>query len=157
MIFGNIHLFPIFMELTLHRQKTPFSYFNVSGTQTSTKSLGNLRASIFGRKKTCGRKKRTNGGPRNKRGWPTRPGTVAAWGPPVWPSWLRCRRSSLHRHSFDLKTPIKKVLRRSLEGAPQKHRNTETEIRSCRLEGENSGGALPAWSPPSPSTSPPSP
>ena len=29
MIFGNIHLFPIFMELTLHRQKTPFSYFNV--------------------------------------------------------------------------------------------------------------------------------
>ena len=145
------------MELTLHRQKTPFSYFNVSGTQTSTKSPGNLRASIFVRKKTCGRRKQTSGGPRPKRGWPTRPGTVAAWGPPVWPSWLRCRRSSLHGHSLDLKTPIKKVPRRSLEGAPQKHRNTETEIRSYRLEGENSGGALPAWSPPSPSTSPPSP
>ena len=145
------------MELTLHRQKTPFSYFNVSGTQTSTKSLGNLRASIFGRKKTCGRRKRTNGGPRTKRGWPTRPGTVAAWGPLVWPSWLRCRRSFLHRLRFDLKPPIKIVPRRSLEGAPQKHRNTETETWSCRLEGDNSGGTLPAWSPSSPSTSPPSP
>ena len=35
--------------------------------------------------------------------------------------------------------------------------NTETETWSCRLEGENSGGALPAWSPSSPTTSPPSP
>ena len=129
MIFGNIHLFPIFMELTLHRQKTPFSYFNVSGTQTSTKSPGNLRASIFGRKKTCGRRKRTNGGPRTKRGWPTRPGTVAAWDPPVWPSWLRCLRSFLHRHRLDLKTPIKKVPRRSLEGAPHKHRNGDQELQ----------------------------
>src|SRR6188472_3585871 len=115
------------MELTLHRQKTPFSYFNVSGTQTSTKSPGNLRASIFGRKKTCGRRKRTNGGPRTKRGWPTRPGTVAAWGPPVWPSWLRCRRSLLHRPSRDLKTPIKIVPRRSLEGGGRETQNHETE------------------------------
>ena len=79
MIFGNIHLFPIFMELTLHRQKTPFSYFNVSGTQTSTKSPGNLRASIFGRKKDYGKRKRANGGPRAKRAWPTRPQYQAAW------------------------------------------------------------------------------
>ena len=157
MIFGNIHLFPIFMELTLHRQKTPFSYFNVSGTQTSTKSPGNLRASIFGRKKDYGKRKRANGGPRAKRAWPTRPQYQAAWDPLVRASWLRCLRSLLHRHRLDLKTPIKKVPRRSLEGAPHKHRNTETEIRSCRLEGENSGGALPVWSPSSPSTSPPSP
>ena len=157
MIFGNIHLFPIFMELTLHRQKTPFSYFNVSGTQTSTKSPGNLRASIFGRKKTCGRRKREKGGSRAKRGGAMRPGTVATWDPPICASWLRCLRSFLHRHRLDLKTPIKKVPRSSLEGAPHKHRNTETEIRSCRLEGENSGGALPGWSPPSPTTSPPSP
>ena len=93
----------------------------------STKSPGNLRASIFGRKKTCGRRKRTSGGPRPKRGWPTRPGTVAAWDPPVQPSWLRCRRSSLHRLRLDLKTPIKMVPRRSLEGAP--HKNTETPKR----------------------------
>ena len=139
MIFGNIHLFPIFMELTLHRQKTPFSYFNVSGPQTSTKSPGNLRASIFGRKKDYGKRKQANGDPRAKR------------------AWLCCRRSLLHRLRLDLKTSIKKVPRRSLEGAPHKHRNTETEIRSCRLEGGNSGGALPVWSPSSPSTSPPSP
>jgi hypothetical protein len=82
------------------------------------------------------------------------PGRV---GPPFWHSELRCRRSFLHRLRFDLKTPIKIVPRRSLEGAPQKHRNTETETWSCRLEGENSGGALPAWSPSSPTTSPPSP
>ena len=43
------------------------------------------------------------------------------------------------------------------KGAPPKHRNHETETWSCRLEGENSGGALPAWSPSSPTTSPPSP
>ena len=157
MIFGNIHLFPIFMDLTLHRQKTQCSYFNVSGTQTSTKSPGNLRASIFGRKKDYGKRKRANGGPRAKRAWPTRPGTVAAWDPPVRASWLRCRRSSLHRLRLDLKTPIKEVPRRSLEQAPPQDRNTEREIWSYRLEGENSGGALPAWSPSSPSTSPPSP
>ena len=145
------------MELTLHRQKTPFSYFNVSGTQTSTKSSGNLWASIFGRKKTCGRRKRANGGSRAKRGGPTRPQYQAAWDPPVRPSWLRCRRSSLHRLRLDLKTPIKEVPRRSRKQGPPKHRNTEREIWSCRLEGENSGGALPGWSPSSPTTSPPSP
>ena len=157
MILGILHSFPIYLELTLHRQKILVLYFNVSGTQTSTKSPGNLRASIFGKKKDYGKRKRTNGDPRAKRAWPTRPQYQAAWDPPVRASWLRCRRSSLHRLRLDLKTPIKKVPRRSLEGAPQKHRNTETEIRSCRLEGENSGGALPAWSPSSPSTSPPSP
>ena len=88
-------------------------------------------------------------GPRGPCTWPR--------GPPFWPSELRCRRSFLHRLGFDLKPPIKIVPRRSLEGAPQKHRNTETETWSCRLEGENSGGALPAWSSSSPTTSPPSP
>jgi len=132
MILGILHSFPIYLELTLHRQKTPFSYFNVSGTQTSTKSPGNLRASIFGRKKDYGKRKQANGDPRAKRAWPTRPGTVAAWDPPVWASWLRCRRSSLHRLRLDLKTPIKKVPRRSLEGAPQKtqkHRNGDQELQ----------------------------
>ena len=136
MIFGNIHLFPIFMELTLHRQKTPFSYFNVSGTQTSTKSPGNLRASIFGRKKDYGKRKQANGDPRAKLSGPTRPYSLAAWDPSTWASELRCRWSFLHRLHFDLKPPIKIVPRRSLEGAPQKHRNTETETWSCRLEGE---------------------
>jgi len=74
MILGILHSFPIYLELTLHRQKTLVLYFNVSGTQTSTKSPGNLRASIFGRKKTCGRRKRANGGSRAKRG-----GAHAAW------------------------------------------------------------------------------
>ena len=131
------------MELTLRRQKTPFSYFNVSGTQTSSKSPANLGTSFFGRKKACGKRKRTNGGPRAKRGGPTRPQYQAAWDPPIWSSELRRRRFLLHRPSRDLKTPIKIVPRCSLEGVPHKHRNTETEIRSCRLEGENSGGALP--------------
>ena len=157
MILGILHSFPIYLELTLHRQKTLVLYFNVSGTQTSTKSPGNLRASIFGRKKTYGRRKRTSGGPRPKRGWPTRPGTVAAWGPLIWPSWLRCLRFFVHRLRFDLKTPIKIVSRALSEEAPQKHRNHETETWSCKLEGENSGGALPVWSPPIPTTSPPSP
>ena len=107
MIFGNIHLFPIFMELTLHRQKTPFSYFNVSGTQTSTKSPGNLRASIFGRKKTYGKRKRANGGPRAKRVGPTWPQYLAAWATPVWSSDLRLFASFAHRSSsFQILTPV---------------------------------------------------
>ena len=157
MILEISQWFPIFMELTLHRQKTPFSYFNVSGTQTSTKSPGNLRASIFGRKKNCGRRKRTNGGPGTKRAWPTRPQYQAAWDPLSGPSRLRCRRSFLHRLRLDLKPTIKIAPEALRRGAPHKHRNHETEIRSCRLEGENSGGALPGWSPSSPTTSPPSP
>ena len=142
------------MELTLHRQKTLVLYFNVSGTQTSTKSPGNFWASIFGRKKTCGRRKRTNGGPRAKRGGPTWPQYQAAWDPPSQPSRLRCRRSFLHRLCLDLKPTIKIFPEALRKRAPQKHRNHETEIRSYRLEGENSGGALPVWSPSSPSTSP---
>ena len=118
MILGILHSFPIYLELTLHRQKTLVLYFNVSGTQTSTKSPGNLRASIFGRKKDYGKRKQANGDPRAKRAWPTRPQYQAAWDPPVRASSLRCRRSSLHRLRLDLKTPIKKVPRRSLEGAP---------------------------------------
>ena len=72
-------------------------------------------------------------------------------------STLHCRRSFLHRLDFDLKTPIKIAPRRSLEGASPKHRNNKTEICSCRLEEENSGRVLTAWSPSSPSTSPVSP
>ena len=127
------------------------------GPKRRHKILEKYRGHYFGRKKTWERRKRTSGGPRPKRGWPTRPQYLAAWGPLFWPSRLRCRWSLLHRLRLDLKTPIKKVPRRSLEGAPQKHRNTETEIRSYRLEGENSGGALPRRSPSSPTTSPSSP
>ena len=139
------------MELTLHRQKTLVLYFKVSWTHTSTKSPGNLRASIFGRKKTCRRRKLASGGPRPKRGWPTRPGTVPAWDYPVWASWLRCRRSSLHRHSLDLKTPIKKVPRRSLEGGGGETQNHETESQKAAA-GEDRRGETPPESPPEGST-----
>ena len=117
------------MELTLRRQKTLFLYFNVSGTQTTSKSPANLRASIFGRKKTRRRRKRTSGDPRAKRGGPTRPLYLAAWDPSNWASTLRCRRSFLHRLGFDLKPTIKIAPRRSLEGAPQKHRNRDLELQ----------------------------
>ena len=145
------------MELTLRRQKTLFLSFYVLGPKRRPKIMEKYRHHYFGRRKTSERRNQANGVRKAERGRPTRPGTVVAWGPPIWASWLRCRRYFVHRLRLDLKTLIKKVPRRSLERAPQKHRNTETEIRSCRLEGENSGGALPAWSPSSPSTSPPSP
>ena len=66
--------FLFFMELTLRRQKTLFLYFNVSGTQTTSKWPGNLRASVFGRKKTWERRKQANGGRKPKWG-----GAHAAW------------------------------------------------------------------------------
>ena len=127
------------MELTLHRQKTLVLYFNVSGTQASTKSPGNLQTSIFGRKKDYGKRKRANGGPRAKRAWPTRPQYQAAWDPPVRASWLRCLRSLLHRHRLDLKTPIKKVPRRSL-----KERRTNTETPKRRSGAADWRGKTPA-------------
>ena len=127
------------------------------GPKRRHKNLEKYRRQYFGKRKTSERRKQANGGQKAERGWPTRPGTVAAWGPLIWASWLRCRRSFVHRLRLDLKTPIKKVPWRFEKGAPHKHRNTKTEIKSCRLEGENSGGALPGWSPSSPSTSPPSP
>ena len=145
------------MELTLRRQKTLFLSFNVSGTQTTSKWPGSLRASVFGRNKAWERRKQTSGGPRAQMSGPTRPMYLAAWDPSFWASELRCRRSFLHRLGFDLKPPIKIVPDALRKGAPQKDRNHEIETWSCRLEGENSGGALPGWSPPSPTTSPPSP
>ena len=77
--FWGYSFISYFYGINPAQAESPFSYFNVSGTQTSTKSPGNLRASILGMKKTCGRRKRTSGGPRPKRGWPTRPGTMVVW------------------------------------------------------------------------------
>ena len=138
-------MFPIFMELTLRRQKTLFLSFYVSGTKRRHKILEKYRGHYFGRKKTYERRNQANGARKAKRGWPMRPGTVAAWDPPIWASWLRCRRSFLHRLRLDLKTPIKKVPWRSRTQAPPYHRNTKTKIWSCRLEGGNSGGALESF------------
>ena len=145
------------MELTLRRQKTLFFPFKFQGPRRRPNNLEKYRRQYFGRRKTWERRKQANGGRRAKRGWPTRPLYLAAWGPPSWASGLRSHRSFLHRLHLDLKTPIKEVPRRSRKRAPPYHRNTKTKIWSCRLEGGNSGGALPAWSPSSPSTSLPSP
>ena len=123
----------------------------------TSKWPGNLRASVFGRKKAWERMKRTSRGPRAKMSGPTWPDSLAAWDPSSGASWLRCRRSFFPSLRLDLKTTIKIVPDALRKGAPQKHRNHETETWSCRLEGENSGGALPAWSPSSPTTSPPYP
>ena len=127
------------------------------GPKRRPKIMEKYRHQYFGRRKTSERRKQANGGQKAKRGCPMRPLYLVAWAHLFWASGLRSRRSFLHRLRLDLKTPIKKDPWRFAKGAPHKHRNTETEIRSCRLEGENSGGALPGWSPPSPTTSPPSP
>ena len=149
--FWEYSFISYFYGINPAQAENPVFYFNVSGTQTSTKSPGNLRASIFGRKKTCGRRKRANGGSRAKRGGPTRPGTVAAWDPPIWASWLRCLRSLLHRHRLDLKTPIKKVPWRFAKGGGGETRNHETE-RQKAAAGEDRRGETPPESPPEGST-----
>ena len=158
MILGIIHKFPYFSRINPAQAENPIFYILMfQGPKRRQKIMEKYRRQYFGRKKTWERRKQTNGGPRTKRGGPTRPGTVAAWDPPSWPSTLRCRRSFFQKLRLDLKPTIKIVPEALWRRAPQKHRNTETETRRCRLEGENSGGALPAWSPSSPTTSPPSP
>ena len=128
------------MELTLRRQKTLFFPFMFQGPKRRQKNMEKIQRSLFWKEEDVGAKESSKRSPQGKKGWPTRPGTVAAWGQLVWASWLRCRRSFVHRLRLDLETPIKKVPRRSPEGAPHKQRNTETEIRSCRLEGETPAG-----------------
>ena len=51
------------------------------------------------------RSQRTEAGG-EKRGGPTRPGTVAAWAHLFWPSWPHLHRSFAQKHPRDLKTPI---------------------------------------------------
>ena len=94
----------------------------------------------FWKEEDLGAKEANKRRPEAQKGWPTRPGTGAAWGPPSGASRLRCRRSFRPRLRLDLKPSIKIAPRRSLEGAPPKHINTETEIWSCRLEGETPAG-----------------
>ena len=142
------------MELTLRKQKTIFLSLFVSGTQTTSKNYGKIHASLFWKEEDVEAKEASKRKPEGRKRVPHAPMYLAAWAHLFWASGLRSRRSFLRRLRLELKTSIKKVPRRSLEGAPHKHKNTETEIRSCRLEGENSDGTLPAWSP---STSPPSP
>ena len=86
-----------------------------------------------------------------------RPDSLATWEHLSPPSLLRCCPFSSPCLRLHLKMTIKIVPRRLSEESAAEIQNHETETWSCRLEGENSGGALPAWSPSSPSTSPPSP
>ena len=156
--FGNISQFSYFSGINPAQAENPIFYILMfQGSKRRPKIMEKYRRQYFGRKKTWERRKQTNGGPRSKRGGPTRPGTVAAWDPPSWPSTLRCRRSFFQKLRLDLKPTIKIVPEALRRRAPHKHRNTETEIRSCRLEGENSGGALPERSPPPPTTTAPYP
>ena len=157
MILGIFHDFPIFMELTLRKQKTLFSIFYCFRYPNDVQMTWKFMSISFWKEQSVGAKEANKRRPEGPDEWGHAAPLLAAWDPPTWASTLRCRRSFLHRLRFDLKPPIKIVPQRSLEGAPQKHRNTETETWSCRSEGENSGGALPVWSPSSPTTSPPSP
>ena len=92
---------------------------------------------FYGRKKTWSWRKQANGGWRPKRGWPMRPLYLAAWGPLFWPSWLRCRRSFFLKLPRDLKTTIYDPRAFAKENTAETQ-NTESEIWSWRLEGENS-------------------
>ena len=150
MILGIFGMFPIFMELTLHSQKTSFLVFwTFRELRDSKKGKVREHRSEFSRRTQWAENKDQKPNQLGDRGphAASEPGRV---GPPL-------LGLVTPPPSLDLKTPIKEVPRRSLEGAPPKHRNTERETWSCRLEGENSGGALPAWSPSSPTTSPPFP
>ena len=77
MILGILHSFPIYLELTLHRQKTLVLYFNVSGTKRQRNLL-----EIYGRQYLEGRRTTEKGseqteargpnehGPRGHSTWP---------------------------------------------------------------------------------------
>ena len=132
MILRRFHSFPIFLELTLHWQKTQFSIFLSSGTQTMSKWPENLRGSFFGRKKAYERKRRRSGGLRARMDRTTRPDSWAVWDPPFWASWLCLRRSFFPKLPRDLKTTIKIAPRCFPEESAvetQKHRNREVELQ----------------------------
>ena len=157
MILGIFHTFPIYLELTLHCQKTPFSIFWCFRDPNDVQMTWNFAKIIFWKEQSVGAKEVQKWKAEDKKRGPTWPDSLAAWSTPSGPLSLRCRRSLSPWLRLDLKTTIKIVPRRLSGGAPQKHRNHETKTWSCRLERKNSDGALPVWSSPSPTTSPPSP
>ena len=155
MILGMFHSFHIFLKLTLHWHKTLFSIFWCFRDPNDVQMTWKFTSISFMKEEDLGAKEANERRP--KRGWPTWPDSLAAWGPPSGASWLLCRRSFLPRLRLDLKPTIKIAPRRRSRGGGRKRRNHETETWTCRSKGENSVGALPAWSPSPPTMSPPSP
>jgi hypothetical protein len=106
-----------------------------------------LGEAVFPRNKTSERRKCNRGGSREKQPWPTRPDARAMWGLLVLTLLLWCRRSSSRWMRFDLKSSIKGSRCGSRKGAPPKHRNVKQKPGRSKTGGENSGRALPVWSP----------
>ena len=145
------------MELTLRRQKILFLSFYVSGTLTTSWWPEKLRGSIFWKEEDLRAKEASKRRPEGRKKV-AHAATIAGRVGPILlglgapqPSILSQPPSSWPKNAY------KKVPWRFPNQASSYHRNTKTDIWGCRLEGENSGGALPGWSPPSPTTSPPSP
>ena len=130
MIFGNIIFISYFYGINPAQAENPIFFLLSFRDPNDVQITCKFTSVNIWKDQDLGRRKRTNGAPRPKRGGPTWPLYLAAWDPSSGASTLHCRRSFLLRPSRDLKTPIKITPRRSLEGAPPKHRNTETEIWS---------------------------
>ena len=129
-VLGIINNFPIFLELTLRCQKTPFSIFWCFRDQTTSKWPEILRGSFFWKERNVGAKES------KKR----RPDSLTAWGPPSWPSGLRCRRSFFPKLRLDLKTTIY----RPPQGFRERERRRNTETTKQRPGAEDWRGKTPA-------------
>ena len=105
-VLGIINNSPIFLELTMRCQKTLFLYFDVSGTQTTSKWPKILRGSLFWKERNVGAKESKKRRPEGRKGWahaarfPDRVGpTKMALGPPL-PSILLPEASSWPKNDY---------------------------------------------------------
>ena len=83
MILRIFDMFPIFMELTLRRQKTLFLSFYVSGTQTTSKWPANLRASNIWKEQDRGAKEANKRRPEGPDEWAHAAHVPGRMGPPL--------------------------------------------------------------------------
>ena len=155
MILRIFHSFPIFLELTLHRKKTLFSIFWCFRDPNDVQMTWKFTSISFWKERSVGAKEANKQRPEGQDRVAHAARFLGRVGSSLFPlvapmsSIFSPPAGSWPKHSY-----IKGHLARR---APPKHRNHEIETWSCRLEGENSGGALPAWSPSYPTTSLPSP
>ena len=142
--FGNISQFFYVFELTLHWQKTLFSIFWCFRDPNDVKLTWKFMRIIFWKEESVGAKEVKKWRPEGRKRVARAARFLGHVGPLIWALVAPLPSIFLPKVSSWPETTIKIVSRRLSEGGRQKHRNTETEIWSYRLEGKNSGGALPA-------------
>lgn len=157
LILGIFHKFPYFSGINPAQAENPIFLFWCFRDPNDVQMTWKFTSISFWKEQNVGAKEANKRRPEGQDRWAHTDRFLGRVGPLIWALEAPLLSIFFQKLRLDLKPTIKIVPEALQKGAPQKHRNHETENWSCRLEGENSGGALPERSPPSPTSSPPYP